>query len=162
MEFLFSKTVFSIRLCSRKRSKLVNNLKLVSILKLITKVSKTLLIDLAMLPPVPAKERVMLQTVKLVFDIIVTFKKETAMACTVAVEESITEHYNDQIRELLKRDPELHSEMIQLLKEQNGLLLDIFKILIYLFLHVIWFLLQISWNLAFFKANVYQLHLNPF
>ena len=41
------------------------------------------------------------------------------MACTVAVEESITEHYNDQIRELLKRDPELHSEMIQLLKEQN-------------------------------------------
>ena len=53
------------------------------------------------------------------------------MACTVAVEESITEHYNDQIRELLKRDPELHSEMIQLLKEQNGLLLDILKILIY-------------------------------
>ena len=39
------------------------------------------------------------------------------MACTVAVEESITEHYNDQIRELLKRDPELHSEMIQLLKK---------------------------------------------
>ena len=32
--------------------------------------------------------------------------KESAMACTVAVEESITEHYNDQIRELLIRDPE--------------------------------------------------------
>ena len=92
---------------------------------------KTLLIDLAMLPPVSAKERVMIKTVRLVFDIIITFKKETAMACTVAVEESITEHYNDQIRELLKRDPELHSEMIQLLKEQNGLLLDILKILIY-------------------------------
>ena len=43
--------------------------------------------------------------------------KETAMACTVAVEESITEHYNNQIRELLKRDPELHGEMIQLLKQ---------------------------------------------
>ena len=39
------------------------------------------------------------------------------MACTVAVEESITEHYNDQIRELLKLDPELHGEMIQLLKK---------------------------------------------
>ena len=35
-----------------------------------------------------------------------TMGKESAMACTVAVEESITEHYNDQIRELLIRDPE--------------------------------------------------------
>ena len=43
--------------------------------------------------------------------------KESAMACTVAVEESITEHYNDQIRDLLKRDPELHSEMISLLRK---------------------------------------------
>ena len=32
--------------------------------------------------------------------------KESAMACTVAVEEVITEHYNNQIRELLKKDPE--------------------------------------------------------
>ena len=41
--------------------------------------------------------------------------KESAMACTVAVEESITEHYNDQIRELLIKDPELHAEMIAIL-----------------------------------------------
>jgi len=44
-----------------------------------------------------------------------TMGKESAMACTVAVEESITEHYNDQIRELLIRDPELHAEMISIL-----------------------------------------------
>lgn len=28
--------------------------------------------------------------------------KEAAMACTVAVEDTIIQHYNDQIRELLK------------------------------------------------------------
>lgn len=38
--------------------------------------------------------------------------KEGAMACTVAVEESITEHYNDQIRELLKDDPEANKELL--------------------------------------------------
>lgn len=32
--------------------------------------------------------------------------KEAAMACTVAVEDTIIGHYNDQIRELLKRDPQ--------------------------------------------------------
>lgn len=35
------------------------------------------------------------------------------MACTVAVEASITEHYNNQIRELLEDDPELHKELIE-------------------------------------------------
>ena len=35
------------------------------------------------------------------------------MACTVAVEASITEHYNDQIRALIEDDPELHKELIQ-------------------------------------------------
>merc|ERR1712107_455499 len=37
--------------------------------------------------------------------------KEGAMACTVAVEASITEHYNDQIRELTSLDSE-HKELI--------------------------------------------------
>ena len=35
------------------------------------------------------------------------------MACTVAVEASITEHYNDQIRQLATTDPETHRELIQ-------------------------------------------------
>ena len=39
--------------------------------------------------------------------------KEGAMACTVAVEASITEHYNDQIRQLATTDPETHRELIQ-------------------------------------------------
>nr|ACO11952.1 Ubiquinone biosynthesis protein COQ7 homolog [Lepeophtheirus salmonis] len=39
--------------------------------------------------------------------------KEAAMACTVAVESSITEHYNDQIRSLIADDPELHKELIE-------------------------------------------------
>lgn len=39
--------------------------------------------------------------------------KEAAMACTVAVEASITEHYNDQIRQLIDDDPEVHKELIQ-------------------------------------------------
>ena len=38
--------------------------------------------------------------------------KEGAMACTVAVEASITEHYNDQIRELTSLDNEEHRELI--------------------------------------------------
>ena len=38
--------------------------------------------------------------------------KEGAMACTVAVEASITEHYNDQIRELTSLDSEEHKELI--------------------------------------------------
>merc|ERR1712004_142424 len=43
--------------------------------------------------------------------------KEAAMACTVAVEDTIIGHYNDQIRELLKRDPQQHAEMIKLLSK---------------------------------------------
>lgn len=39
--------------------------------------------------------------------------KEAAMACTVAVETSITEHYNDQIRQLANTDPETHRELIE-------------------------------------------------
>ena len=38
--------------------------------------------------------------------------KEGAMACTVAVEASITEHYNDQIRELTSKGSEEHRELI--------------------------------------------------
>lgn len=43
--------------------------------------------------------------------------KEGAMACTVAVEESITEHYNSQIRTLMETDPERYTELLQLIKE---------------------------------------------
>ena len=32
--------------------------------------------------------------------------KEGAMACTVAVEESIAHHYNNQIRTLMEKEPE--------------------------------------------------------
>ena len=35
-----------------------------------------------------------------------------AMAVTVAVESTITEHYNDQIRTLIEQDPEVHQELI--------------------------------------------------
>lgn len=42
---------------------------------------------------------------------------KSAMACTVAVEKVITEHYNDQIRQLIKDDPHLHSEMIKTLSK---------------------------------------------
>ncbi|XP_072240485.1 5-demethoxyubiquinone hydroxylase, mitochondrial [Leuresthes tenuis] len=43
--------------------------------------------------------------------------KEGAMACTVAVEESISEHYNSQIRALMERDPEKYTELLQIIKE---------------------------------------------
>lgn len=43
--------------------------------------------------------------------------KEGAMACTVAVEESITEHYNSQIRTLMEKDPERYTELLQVIKE---------------------------------------------
>lgn len=39
--------------------------------------------------------------------------KECAMACTVAVEESISEHYNSQIRTLMEKDPERYIELLQ-------------------------------------------------
>ncbi|XP_017272370.1 5-demethoxyubiquinone hydroxylase, mitochondrial isoform X2 [Kryptolebias marmoratus] len=43
--------------------------------------------------------------------------KEGAMACTVAVEESISEHYNSQIRALMENDPERYFELLQVIKE---------------------------------------------
>ncbi|KAK1798752.1 hypothetical protein P4O66_007034, partial [Electrophorus voltai] len=43
--------------------------------------------------------------------------KEGAMACTVAVEESISEHYNSQIRTLMEADPERYTDLLQLIKE---------------------------------------------
>ncbi|KAJ8344975.1 hypothetical protein SKAU_G00291680 [Synaphobranchus kaupii] len=43
--------------------------------------------------------------------------KEGAMACTVAVEESISEHYNSQIRALMEADPDRYTELLQLIKE---------------------------------------------
>ena len=43
--------------------------------------------------------------------------KEAAMACTVAVETSIGEHYNNQIRTLLEDDPEKHKELLEIIKE---------------------------------------------
>lgn len=39
--------------------------------------------------------------------------KRAAMACTVAVESVISEHYNDQIRQLMDNQPELHRELMQ-------------------------------------------------
>ncbi|XP_029432754.1 5-demethoxyubiquinone hydroxylase, mitochondrial isoform X2 [Rhinatrema bivittatum] len=43
--------------------------------------------------------------------------KEGAMACTVAVEESISEHYNNQIRTLMELDPEKYKELLQIIKK---------------------------------------------
>merc|ERR1712133_206029 len=39
--------------------------------------------------------------------------KEAAMACTVAVETSIGEHYNSQLRELMADDKELHKDLME-------------------------------------------------
>ncbi|XP_046899900.1 5-demethoxyubiquinone hydroxylase, mitochondrial [Hypomesus transpacificus] len=43
--------------------------------------------------------------------------KEGAMACTVAVEESISEHYNSQIRALMEKDPDRYIELLKVIKE---------------------------------------------
>ncbi|KAM8778499.1 NADPH-dependent 3-demethoxyubiquinone 3-hydroxylase, mitochondrial isoform 2-T3 [Rhynchonycteris naso] len=43
--------------------------------------------------------------------------KEGAMACTVAVEESIAHHYNNQIRTLMEEDSEKYEELLQLIKK---------------------------------------------
>ncbi|XP_004644540.1 5-demethoxyubiquinone hydroxylase, mitochondrial isoform X2 [Octodon degus] len=43
--------------------------------------------------------------------------KEGAMACTVAVEETIAQHYNNQIRMLMEEDPEKYQELLQLIKK---------------------------------------------
>jgi len=43
--------------------------------------------------------------------------KNAAMACTEAVETTIVEHYNDQLRQLLKDDPEKHKELMDAIKK---------------------------------------------
>ncbi|KFW84294.1 Ubiquinone biosynthesis protein COQ7, partial [Phalacrocorax carbo] len=43
--------------------------------------------------------------------------KKGAMACTVAVEESISDHYNSQIRTLMEEDPEKYKELLQIIKQ---------------------------------------------
>ncbi|KAM9094849.1 5-demethoxyubiquinone hydroxylase, mitochondrial isoform X2 [Sarcophilus harrisii] len=43
--------------------------------------------------------------------------KEGAMACTVAVEESIAHHYNNQIRTLMEEDAEKYEELLQTIKK---------------------------------------------
>jgi len=43
--------------------------------------------------------------------------KEAAMACTVAVEDAIGDHYNSQIRELMEDDPEVHKDLLEKLKQ---------------------------------------------
>ncbi|XP_054849270.1 5-demethoxyubiquinone hydroxylase, mitochondrial isoform X1 [Eublepharis macularius] len=43
--------------------------------------------------------------------------KKGAMACTVAVEESISHHYNNQIRTLMEDDPEKYKELLQVIKK---------------------------------------------
>lgn len=43
--------------------------------------------------------------------------KESAMACTVAVEEVIADHYNNQIRELMADDPVQNKELLDTLKK---------------------------------------------
>nr|KAF6489133.1 coenzyme Q7, hydroxylase [Molossus molossus] len=42
--------------------------------------------------------------------------REGAMVCTVAVEESIAHHYNNQIRTLMEEDPEKYEELLQVIK----------------------------------------------
>ena len=42
---------------------------------------------------------------------------KSAMACTVAVEKVITEHYNDQVRELIADDPVENKELIETLSK---------------------------------------------
>ncbi|KAM3827183.1 NADPH-dependent 3-demethoxyubiquinone 3-hydroxylase, mitochondrial isoform 2-T2 [Vipera latastei] len=43
--------------------------------------------------------------------------KNAAMACTVAVEETIAHHYNNQIRVLVEEDPEKYKELLQIIKK---------------------------------------------
>nr|XP_048316333.1 5-demethoxyubiquinone hydroxylase, mitochondrial [Myodes glareolus] len=43
--------------------------------------------------------------------------KEGAMACTVAIEETIAHHYNNQIRTLMEEDPEKYEELLQVIKK---------------------------------------------
>ncbi|KAK6014593.1 ubiquinone biosynthesis protein COQ7 [Ostertagia ostertagi] len=41
--------------------------------------------------------------------------RKGAMACTVAVEEVIGQHYNDQLKELIADDPEAHKDLLDTL-----------------------------------------------
>lgn len=41
--------------------------------------------------------------------------EKAAMACTVAVESVVGDHYNDQIRELLAEDPVAHAELLEVI-----------------------------------------------
>jgi len=43
--------------------------------------------------------------------------KEAAMACTIAVEEVIGEHYDSQLRELLREDPEQYKELLDVIQK---------------------------------------------
>lgn len=43
--------------------------------------------------------------------------KQAAMACTVAIEESIAEHYNGQIRTLMEEDPEKYKGLLEVIKK---------------------------------------------
>uniref|UniRef100_A0A8C5QQH1 5-demethoxyubiquinone hydroxylase, mitochondrial n=1 Tax=Leptobrachium leishanense TaxID=445787 RepID=A0A8C5QQH1_9ANUR len=43
--------------------------------------------------------------------------KKGAMACTVAVEATISNHYNNQIRTLMERDPEKYRSLLETLKK---------------------------------------------
>ncbi|XP_048348917.1 5-demethoxyubiquinone hydroxylase, mitochondrial isoform X2 [Sphaerodactylus townsendi] len=43
--------------------------------------------------------------------------RKAAMACTVAVEESISHHYNNQIRTLMEEDPEKYRELLEVIKK---------------------------------------------
>uniref|UniRef100_A0A0B6ZDP2 5-demethoxyubiquinone hydroxylase, mitochondrial n=1 Tax=Arion vulgaris TaxID=1028688 RepID=A0A0B6ZDP2_9EUPU len=43
--------------------------------------------------------------------------KEAAMACTVAVEDVIGDHYNSQLRQLVEDDPEKHKELLEIVKK---------------------------------------------
>lgn len=44
--------------------------------------------------------------------------KEGAMACTIAVEELIGRHYNDQIKQLIDDDPEVHKDLLQVSRKR--------------------------------------------
>jgi len=40
-----------------------------------------------------------------------------AMACTVAVEDLVTKHYDDQVREMIEHNPKLDKDLIEIIKE---------------------------------------------
>jgi demethoxyubiquinone hydroxylase (CLK1/Coq7/Cat5 family) len=42
------------------------------------------------------------------------------MACTVAVEESIANHYNNQIRTLMEEEPGKYKELLQVMDFNDG------------------------------------------